>query len=138
MSSLGTGASGLGQQLADLIGGLLGSSDNGMPGSSDLDPPASPIHRRPADHTTTPNRDADDSAVDDEAGTPQTEDAQQIRCRETGAAEDRARPRTAPAATPVPPQPEPAPPIPPAVPEAAPAAKTPCEIAADELPQVGE
>ena len=38
MPSLGTGASGLGQQLADLIGGLLGSSDNGTPGSADLDP----------------------------------------------------------------------------------------------------
>ena len=144
--SLGTGASGVGQQLADLIGGLLGSSDNGSSESADLDPAA---ELDPIDDTESAG-DADDSARDGEDGG--TEEGQAEEDQETAedgdaaeeqeAAEDRAEtetdPEPQPAATPVPPQPEPAPPIPPAVLEAAPAAKTPCEIAADELPQVGE
>ena len=62
MASLGTGASGLGQQLADLIGGLLGSSDNGTPGSADLDPTDEPDR---ADDPESVDA-ADDSAGDEE------------------------------------------------------------------------
>ncbi len=64
MPSLGTGASGLGQQLADLIGGLLGSSDNGPSESADLDPAA---ELDPIDDTESADG-ADDSAGDGEDG----------------------------------------------------------------------
>ena len=134
--SLGTGTSGLGQQLADLIGGLLGSSDDGTAEPADLDPAAEPVDDSEPEDADDPTDDPestdaeDDSAVDDEAG-----DAAEAQ---EDAAEPEPDPEPQPAATPVPPQPEPAPPIPPAVPESAPAAQTPCEIAADELPQVGE
>ena len=154
MASLGTGASGLGQQLADLIGGLLGSSDNGTSGSADPDPTD---ESEPADDPESIDA-ADDSAGDedgdaaedsdaagdpdatgdpDAAGDPDALDPDAAEGPELteGTGPD---PEPQPVATPVPPQPEPAPPIPPAVPEAAPAARTPCEIAADELPQVGE
>jgi hypothetical protein len=151
MPSFGTGASGVGQQLADLIGGLLGSSDNGSSESADLDPAA---ELDPIDDTESADG-ADDSAEvgeEGDAGEGEAEEDQETAedgdaaedpdaAEEQEAAEEtetETDPEPQPAATPVPPQPEPAPPIPPAVPEAAPAAKTPCEIAADELPQVGE
>jgi hypothetical protein len=151
MPSLGTGASGLGQQLADLIGALLGSSENGPSQSADLDPAAD---LDPIDDTESTDG-ANDSAGDGEDGDAEEGEAEEETetaedgdaaedpdaAEEQGAAEQPEtdpEPEPQPAATPVPPQPEPAPPIPPAVPEAVPAAKTPCEIAADELPQVGE
>ena len=131
MPSLGTGASGFGQQLADLIGGLVGSSDDALPDQPDLDP-ADEIDEpdedlqdeeaetEPADATEESATEDDPDAPDDEAALPE---------------EPEPAPQE-PAVTPVPP--EPAPPIPPAVPEALPTEQTPCEIAADELPQVGE
>ena len=136
--SLGTGASGFGQQLADLIGGLLGSSGDGTSEQAD-DRRAAPTSRTPSPETpTTPTRTP-------KPPTQQTIPPRKIRIPQkigTMPAEETEpdpEPEPPPAATLVPPpQPEPAPPIAPAVPEAAPAAKTPCEIAADELPQVGE
>jgi hypothetical protein len=131
MPSLGTGLSGFGQQLADLIGGLVGSSEDALPDPPELDSPDDvdepdddPLpDEEPDEETETEPADAaDESAPDEEAAPPEEPEP--------------APPE--PAATPVPPPPEPAPPIPPAVPEALPAEQTPCEIAADELPQVGE
>jgi hypothetical protein len=131
MPSLGTGSSGFGQQLADLIGGLLGSSEDALPDPPELDSPDDidepdddPLpDEEPDEETETEPADAaDESAPDEEAAPPEEPDP--------------APPDPAP--TPVPPPPELAPPIPPAVPEALPAEQTPCEIAADELPQVGE
>jgi hypothetical protein len=132
MPSLGTGASGFGQQLADLIGGLVGSgaseatgedtSDDALTDQPDLDPadeidePGEGVHDEEAE--TEPANATEESATDDEAA-PQEEPEP-----------------PEPAVTPVPS--EPAPPVPPAVPEAMPVEQTPCEIAADELPQVGE
>ena len=78
LPDVGSGLSGLGQQLADAFGGLLGSAEEGLADTHDPPPEE-------------------------------------------------------PASTPVPPPPEPAPPPSPAA-----ATETPCEIAADELPQVGE
>ena len=141
MPSLGTGASGFGQQLADLIGGLVGSgaseatgedtSDDALPDQPDLDPadeidePGEDLHdeeaeTEPADTTEESATEDDPDAPDDEAAPPEEPEL--------------APPE--PAVTAVPP--EPAPPVPPAVQEALPTEQTPCEIAADELPQVGE
>jgi hypothetical protein len=141
MPSLGTGASGFGQQLADLIGGLVGSGASEATGEeSSGDAPADPQGLDPPNETdgqgdntdkeakTEPADAADGSAPDEQADAPDA----------AAPDETEAKPTPEPAATPVPPPPEPAPPVPPAVPEALPTEQTPCEIAADELPQVGE
>ncbi|WP_242453864.1 hypothetical protein [Mycolicibacterium sp. P9-64] len=130
MPSLGTGASGFGQQLADLIGGLVGSgaseatgeetSEGGVPDPPELDPADEPDEPDDSDES----EDQDDPQASDEEPEP------------LGDPEPEPPAPPEPAATPVPPPPEP--PVPPAVPEALQEEKTPCEIAADELPQVGE
>jgi hypothetical protein len=129
MPSLGTGSSGFGQQLADLIGGLIGSSEDALPDPQELDPP---------DEIDEPDDDPDEEP-DEEAETEPADAADESAPDEDPAPPDEPEPvPPEPAATPVPPPPDPAPPIPPAVPEALPVERTPCEIAADELPQVGE
>ena len=126
LPSLGAGASGFGQQLADLIGGLVGSSEGALPEPQEIDPaedmdePDEP-DEPDEDVETEPADAADEPATEDDPETPEEPEA--------------APPE--PAATPVPSLP-PEPPIPAAVPEALPVERTPCEIAADELPQVGE
>jgi hypothetical protein len=140
--SLGPGASGFGQQLADLIGGLVGSGATGEDTSKGALP--DPPELDPADGVDEPGKDPEeDSGTEssDASDEPGDEDGAE------GPDDGRAPPDEAeldpepvppePASTAVPP-PEPTPPIPPAVPEAMPAEQTPCEIAADELPQVGE
>ncbi|HEX7826145.1 MAG TPA: hypothetical protein VF477_14675, partial [Mycobacterium sp.] len=118
MPSLGTGASGFGQQLADLIGGLAGSSDASLPDPLEPDPDDEIDEpEEPEESEEDPEEVADERPVPPEEPEPQPAPPE-------------------PAVTPVPPPPEP--PIPPAVPEALPVEPTPCEIAADELPQVGE
>jgi hypothetical protein len=133
MPSLGTGSSGFGQQLADLIGGLIGSSEDALPDPQELNPP---------DETDEPDGGPDEKAdekPDEEAETEPADAADESAPDEDPASPDEPEPvPPEPAATPVPPPPDPAPPIPPAVPEALPVERTPCEIAADELPQVGE
>lgn len=126
LPSPGAGASGFGQQLADLIGGLVGSSEGTLPEPQEIDPaedvdePDEPDE--PDEDVETESATGDDPETPDEGAAPPDE------------------PEAAPpelAATPVP-SPPPEPPIPPAVAEALPVERTPCEIAADELPQVGE
>ncbi|MDT5128241.1 MAG: hypothetical protein QOH54_3885 [Mycobacterium sp.] len=129
MPSPGTGSSGFGQQLADLIGGLIGSSEDALPDPQELDPP---------DEIDEPDDDPDEEP-DEEAETEPADAADESAPDEDPAPPDEPEPvPPEQAATPVPPPPDPAPPIPPAVPEALPVERTPCEIAADELPQVGE
>ena len=131
MPSLGSGASGFGQQLADLIGGLVGSSRDGLSEVPELDPADEfdgEEETEPADAAVESDREKDE-----EPTTP--DDTESTVKPET---EPEAEPEPEPAATPVPPPPEPIPPSPPVVPEALPAEQTPCELAADELPQVGE
>jgi hypothetical protein len=139
MPSLGTGASGLGQQLADLIGGLFGSSDDGTPEAADLDPAVDDTESAAATDDSAGDDDEGEAAEDLEAEEdPEAEEDGDAAAEQDAAEGTEPAPEPQPAATPVPPpQPEPEPPIPPAMPEAAPAASTPCEIAADELPQVG-
>jgi hypothetical protein len=138
MPSLGSGASGFGQQLADLIGGLVGSgaseatgegtSEDALPDEPELDP-ADEVDK-PDELDEDPETKPADAA--DETGEEPTDE--ELTEEPEPALQEPEPPE--PVVTPVPPEPEP--PIPPAAAEAMPAEKTPCEIAADELPQVGE
>ncbi|WP_036461438.1 hypothetical protein [Mycobacterium sp. 141] len=159
LSGIGSGLSGIGQQLADLFGGLLGSTAGGSGFAADtatpeeLDEPevSDPV----GDEDTSDKPDEEESngsGADDKAEDVAPEDdsdADGASGDEVPTEDEVAVPAPEPAETPVetgelPGAPQPAPPtvVPPAAP-AAPAepmaapAKTPCEIAADELPQVG-
>ena len=132
-STPGSGLSGFGQQLADLIGGLVGSADGGLSDAADTSEPDKP-----------------DAEIDTKTGDPVADEAdgkgdavEEVAESEPPPAEEVDDPvpeQSAAPAEPVPapipesePTPAPLPPEPPAAPQA-----TPCEIAADELPQVGE
>lgn len=144
---LGGGLSGLGQQFADTLGGLLGGADGAVPELDDpLDVPEldDPLDD-PLDDAEVGTNDAEevDEAVDEEvvedppvedpvaAGEPVEPESELC----DGTAEVSVEP--APAPTPAPP---PAEALPPAEPLTDPVAdeQTPCAIAADELPQVGD
>jgi hypothetical protein len=142
MPEIGSGLSGLGQQLADVFGSLLGTADDPLGETPDIDSPE--IDEDVDDELH------DDPGDDDEPVEP-VADAEEHPATEVPIAEEPVEPAVTegacepvepsvdppppaePASTPVPLRPEPAPP-----PEPAGAAETPCEIAADELPQVGE
>jgi hypothetical protein len=145
MPSLGTGTPGFGQQLADLIGGLLGSSEDALAGADEISPPD------PIDEATQDDPAVDEEAADEEDADEENEeeneddpdpgdepDPDAVEEPAETATEPEGEPLPEPAQTLAPPPPEPVPPIPVAGLEAQPAERTPCEIAADELPQVGE
>ncbi|WP_233213725.1 hypothetical protein [Mycobacterium hubeiense] len=147
MPDIGSSLSGLGQQLADMIGGFLGSSEGDLledaPEFDDdkLDEPADlvddeaedepeddePDDDEPEDEPEEPveevDEPTDDEAVSEQPPTPPIEPPP-------------AEPVAAPAPTPV--EAPPPPPPPPAPPSPAVPAETPCEMAAEELPQAGE
>jgi uncharacterized protein YukE len=139
----GMGLSGFGQQLSDLIGGLVGASAEATPELPELDQPD-------LDEADEVDDKRDEAPGDDEAAKdPDAEDAKEGEEAEPVDAtiESETEPQEESDAPIEPPPPPPAPtevptapvpPIPPADPEALPEPKTPCEIAADELPQVGE
>ncbi|MDT5391191.1 MAG: hypothetical protein QOE04_4832 [Mycobacterium sp.] len=139
----GMGLSGFGQQLSDLIGGLVGASAEATPELPELDQPG-------LDEADEVDDKRDEAPGDDEAAKdPDAEDAKEGEEAEPVDAtiESETEPQEESDAPIEPPPPPPAPtevptapvpPIPPADPEALPEPKTPCEIAADELPQVGE
>jgi hypothetical protein len=139
----GMGLSGFGQQLSDLIGGLVGASAEATPELPELD-------QQDLDQADEVDDKRDEAPGDDEAAKdPDAEDAKEGEEAEPVDAtiESETEPQEEPDAPIEPPPPPPAPtevptapvpPIPPADPEALPEPKTPCEIAADELPQVGE
>lgn len=154
--SLGSGLSGLGQQLADALGGLAQTPDAGLD-PPDIDDPPAPGEPEELDDDAELDEaideatdEADDKAEDDE---DDADDADLEPVPEDETAEPTAEPEPVsesaetcaepvgepPAPTlPAPPPPaEPIPPIPPMPPSPAVSAETPCEIAADELPQVG-
>ena len=148
--AFGSGLSGLGQPFADLLGGLLDPGSAGwQPDSADADSPLA------ADDTSTDDEAAADETHDDEFTDEETaddEDADETHDDETqddetrddetqddGAPDDEVVAEAPPPAdpgipTPVP-ESMPGPAVEPADP--APAEPTPCEIAADELPQAG-
>jgi hypothetical protein len=141
LPDVGGGLSGLGQQLADAFGSLLGSVDG-----ASAEPPAidQPDKNGNVDGTSDDNPKGDgepvdpategpvDPAADKPADEPVVEPAD--TCERT-AMPAAVEPPTEPAPTPVP---EPPPPESVAPLGAEAAAETPCEIAADELPQVGK
>jgi hypothetical protein len=158
-SSLGTGLSRFGQQLADLIGSLVGSS-GGPTDPMGAEAPDLPDGDAPEldedpdedldEDPDDPDDDPDDGPDEDpEAQSPdpeqagQTEAAQKVPEACGGPDADGPAPDQDPGPTVVGPPPDspPPPPLPPQpVPDAVADAgePTPCEIAADELPQVGE
>jgi hypothetical protein len=140
LPDVGSGLSGLGRQLADAFGGLLGSADEAMADTPDVDDPE--LDEDVDDELDDdPDEDEDEHvepAADPEEE-PAAEDPVEAPIVETACepAEPPVEPpppeEPAPTPAPVPPPPEPLPP-----PEPMGAAETPCEIAADELPQVGQ
>ncbi|OPX09511.1 hypothetical protein [Mycobacterium sp. AT1] len=154
MGSAGSGLGGFGQQLSDLIGGLVGSGGD-LAGSGG---PSDPGHLADSDESVDLGEDLDEPPDDEDPEEDEkTESGEEDEKAEEG--EEVAEPQEAeeavadPAAEP-PPTPEPAPTPPPEPPAPPPAVQdlpdamaqplagdaepTPCEIAADELPQVGE
>ncbi|MGY4653417.1 hypothetical protein [Mycobacterium sp. URHB0021] len=159
---IGSGLSGFGQQLADTLGSLFdNSSGDALPEPAELEPPdaeeldeSDTIDDEPDDESDTIDEESDaepdeelTEESDDELGRDPTADMCAAGEEPVDPAADdlSTEPPPAPAPTSVPEPPTtPAPaapfePIPPPSP-AGPAepAATPCEIAADELPQVGE
>lgn len=136
-SSLGNGLSGFGQQLADVIGGLVGSGD----GLAEIDDPddlgdvgeSGELDGRQDE----PEVDECDESTPEQAADEEPEETDLVQTApEPEPAPD---PDEIPTPTPAP-MPADPPPVPQAIPEpvAEPAEPTPCAIAADELPQVGE
>ncbi|MBB2989958.1 hypothetical protein FHR72_001421 [Mycolicibacterium iranicum] len=140
MPDLGGGLSGLGQQFADTLGGLLGGSAPELPAPPELEEPVELAEPEPEEEPGPEEEEpeADDPPEEDEA--PDEEPAEEVVLAEETPCEPAADAHAAQAAPTPPPPPPPAEPLPPAEPPAEPVAgeQTPCEIAADEVPQVGE
>jgi hypothetical protein len=157
LPGVGGGLSGLGQQLADALGALLkplGDALPGTPGSGDppkLGDSAGPgaesaIGRddKPADEKTGDGKNEPAKPADETTGDGKNEPAKPAADKTGNGCNDQPAdgpPPAEPAPTPAPlPPPLAPPPAPAAEPPPSPAAatKTPCEIAADELPQAGQ
>lgn len=136
ISSVGGGLAGVGQQLADLIGGLLSSGAD----ASAVEP-LDAGQQEPDDLVDEPDDDEDDGTgrEDDEDEDEPAADNEEVPAPAAAEVTETAAPE------PDPPVPTPAPEAVPAAPLAEPMApepvadppRTPCEIAADELPQAG-
>jgi uncharacterized protein YukE len=140
MPDIGSGLSGLGQQLADAFGSLLGSTDDTLGETPDIDPP---------EIDEDVDGELDDDADDGDEPAEPTSDSEEEQVAEEPVEPPAVEPVCEPAEGPVPvelppeepastPPPEPPPPEPAAPAEPLGANETPCEIAADELPQVGQ
>jgi len=136
MPDVGGGLSGFGQQLADAFGSLLGSADNAVdtPGIDDPE-----IDEPGIDDELDDETEGDDEPVEPAADVEDVpagaEPVEEPVCEAVETPVEPPPPPEEPEAAPTP-VPEPPPdPVPPPEPIAA---ETPCEIAADELPQVGE
>jgi hypothetical protein len=137
MPDIGSGLSGFGQQLADTLGGLVGSADGALDDAElgeepdelgeldELDEPEEPDETEELEEPTEPDEvepAADTAEVCEQPIEPPLVEP-----------EPPPPPEPAPTPAPLPPPPEPLP-----SPEPLSATETPCEVAADELPQVGE
>ena len=149
----GSGLPGFGQQLADLLGGLIGSAGDGAPEdlALDDDPVDGEDREEDDDERDLDEEDADEEDADEQDGDedPDEEDVDEPDADEGDPADcvEGDPPATAiPDAAPQPDSeakpdspPPAAPPLPPAPPPAAADGEpTPCEKAADAVPQVGE
>jgi hypothetical protein len=152
LPTIGSGLSALGQQFADVLGSLIGSLGDTAPepqdikdigDAGDIDDPTEPDHK---------GEDSPDDEEDNGEGDPPAEETADTQepapaaepvvedCAEQVATEDNeAAPPGPEGAAPTPvPEPLPAEPQPAEPPPASEGnAETPCEIAADELPQAG-
>jgi hypothetical protein len=149
LPDIGSGLSGLGQQLGETLGGLFGSPDDALSDPPELDDPQKLDEPpEPDDESEGPLDDEleeheleeDEEAVDPAA---ESDDVCEKPSEEPPA--EPPPPVEPPPVEPPPPPPEPTPtptPLPPPEPAPPPepmtATGTPCEIAADELPQVGQ
>jgi hypothetical protein len=131
MPSLGGGLSGFGQQLADLIGGLSGAAD-ALPDVEDLTQPDEVFAE---DEPEDEESQEDEPAADDEE--PDAEDGNSGEEPADTEPEQLEEPVPEPMSVPEPVAPPPAPPTV-MEPEVPAAERPPCEIAAEELPRVGE
>jgi hypothetical protein len=141
MPDVGSGLSGFGQQLADAFGGLLGSADEALADTSEIDEPDID-DELDDDAEDDPEDDVDVESVDP-ASDPETQPVAEEAIDVAGTCEPAEVPVSAPVEPPPPEEPAATPVAAPPPLEAVPppepaAAETPCEIAADELPQVGE
>jgi len=126
MPDIGSGLSGFGQQLADTLGGLLGSADDGLEDAPELDEEPDEIDELEEPDEPEDEDEPEEEVEEDEAEPEEVENSPVEPPRPV-------EPEPAPTPAPVPPPLEPLPP-----PEPADAMASPCDIAADELPQVGE
>lgn len=127
----------VGQRFADALSGLLGGGTGDGPLGDALDPPADPEPPEFADDDEEPEDEPDDEEPEED-DEPVAEDPADEPVPEDEEPVEEAEPEPAPAPEPTPP--EPTPPPPPAEPLPPPPSteeRTPCEIAADEVPQVG-
>ena len=133
----GGGLLGLAGRIVDAVGGLIGSAGDGVDGSDAFDDGEDPFDERPF-HADDPEDAVADKAPDEPDDPDETtQPIDDPQPEDDNTAQPVGAP--APADTPAPD----APPLPPAAPvaEPAPAAdqgSTPCEIAADQLPQAGQ
>ncbi|TRW81667.1 hypothetical protein FK535_15010 [Mycolicibacterium sp. 018/SC-01/001] len=138
MSDLGGGGlSGIGQRFADALSGLLGGGASGDATDSpaDIEPPQLPEPDEEEDEPEEDEPDDEEELTEDEdaEGEPDAEEIVTEQVPEPGPESGHEpQPAPEPAPTPPPPPAEPLPPLPPPTGE-----RTPCEIAADEIPQVG-
>ena len=152
---LGSSVGGLGQQLADAVGGALGSMAGLGPDSSgfggldeikdglgddlELDDDVDTAE----DDDVDPDEDEEKKEADGEDATDETDEADEGADKVAADADEQAV--EPPPSDPVQPSPAPTLPPPPATPPVEPVAqqvdpttKTPCQIAADQLPMVGD
>lgn len=135
-----SGLDGLGQRFADALGSLVPSpSDGALPKQPVLDPPKldDPMDDAGVDKPDeTDSETADDSEID--CSTREHKEGELAPTAGESTADEPPPVEPAPAADAAAPEPTP-PPAPPEAPEEPVAeAGTPCEIAADELPQAGQ
>jgi hypothetical protein len=153
LPDVGSGLSGFGSQLGDMLGGLLGTSQDALSdlpegdaldeGVLDKDDPDE-LDEDDEDEDRDDEDSADDQDVldEDEEKEGETDDTEADPVAdvvgEPEPAEPPAEPPPAEVLPSAPTEPPPLPPPLPPPPEPMSAAGTPCEIAANELPQVGE
>nr|WP_041301287.1 hypothetical protein [Mycolicibacterium rhodesiae] len=142
MPDVGSGLSGFGGQLGDMLGGLLGTSEDALsdlPESDGLDEPDE-LDKLDEDELDEDELEEDDDEPEEDVVEEDAEPAEAEPVADATVEPPADEPPVEPLPADVEPAPTPAPPPiePLAAPMPPPAAGTPCEIAANELPQVGE
>lgn len=139
---LGGGLLGLAGRIVDAVGGLIGSAGDGLDGADTLDGDGDAFDEKPF-RTDDSEDEAAEKTVDDPDDAAEADQAQPVDEPQPGPDGVIQPVGTPPPADTSAPDSPPAPDPPPAAPVAQPAPaadpeKTPCEIAADQLPQAGQ